>query len=536
MNYTYDNVGQLKTAQGFESDQVTPRLQEQFGYAYDKAWNLNTRTNNILRQTFVVNNLNELSSASRSGTLTVAGTTTEPGANVTSVTVNTSNALIYADGTFASTNQPLANGYNTYTAIAHDNVGVGRWDTNSLTVNLPASASYSYDLNGNLTNDGTRNFAYDDENQLTAVWVANTWSNSFGYDGLLRERIEKDYTWTASAWQETNEVRFIYDGYLVIQERDWNNLPQVSYTRGVDLSGSLQGAGGIGGLLARTSNAQLLTADPNASAYYFSDGQGNVVAMVNYYGALVAQYQYDPFGNLLVKSGPQADANRYRFSSKEWDDGPGLYYYGFRFYDPNLQRWLNRDPIQEIGGVNLYGFLLNSPINFVDWFGLCNAMTDIYNENDPDPYMADLNRRSNQALGQSANQMENQLAAEQRQAVATAALALPIAVSPVGELAEGLAAWLGARTLTAEAIGVGVDEAVGQGYSKATGYNGAPITVPPKNVFQAAEEAFDMADYLSDPGESLGTGNGQNPLTGQSCANCNVNSPSIYMPPSNPCN
>ena len=77
MNYTYDNIGQLKSAQGWESDGVTPRLQEQFGYAYDKAWNLNQRTNDALVQSFGVNTLNEPTNVTRSGTFTVAGTATE---------------------------------------------------------------------------------------------------------------------------------------------------------------------------------------------------------------------------------------------------------------------------------------------------------------------------------------------------------------------------------------------------------------------------------------------------------------------------
>jgi len=385
--YSYDNIGQLKTSQGFDGypgNLPNPaRLQEQFGYAYDKAWNLNYRTNYELVQSFGVDNLNELSSASRTGTLTVAGTATEPSGNapldanpgVTSVTVNTTNATVYADGTFAATNMPAVDGWNTYAAIAEDNLSPQpRLDTNTVSVYLPASPSYAYDANGNLLSDGTRSFAYDDENQLVSVWQTNVWRQDFLYDGLLRKRVEKDYNWTGSAWQETSETRFVYDGYLVVQERDRNNLPQVTYTRGNDLSGSLQGVGGIGGLLARTSNSQLLTADPNASAFYFSDGQGNVVAMVNYYGALVAQYEYDPFGNMIAMSGPLAGVNRYRFSSKEWNDAAGLYYYGFRFYDPNLQRWLNRDPIKEDGGVNLYGFVFNAAVNLVDPFGFgCNS-------------------------------------------------------------------------------------------------------------------------------------------------------------------
>ena len=385
MNYTYDNIGQLKTAQGLESGGTTPRLQEQFGYAYDKAWNLNYRTNNALIQTFNVNNLNELTQVQRSGTLTVAGTTTEPGGNVASVTVNGVSAYKYADGTFAAAGFALATQSNSYTAIAQDNSW--RTDTNTVSVFLPVNDNLDYDLNGNLLRDkspagGTNHcFAYDDENQLVSVWVANTWSNSFTYDGLLQKRIERDYAWNGSAWAKTNEVRFIYDGYLVVQERDGNNLPQVTYTRGLDLAGNevpllgdtmdgFQGAGGIGGLLARTDMGQWIAGDPNANAFYHADGSGNITCLVNSNAVIVAQYQYDPFGNMTSMSGPLAGANRYRFSSKEWNDNAGLYYYGFRFYDPNLQRWLNRDPFGESIGINLYGIAFNNPIFWIDPLGL----------------------------------------------------------------------------------------------------------------------------------------------------------------------
>ena len=138
------------------------------------------------------------------------------------------------------------------------------------------------------------------------------------------------------------------------------------------MSGGLQGAGGIGGLLARTDNSLLLTLSTSSSAhaYYYYDGNGNVAGLVNTNGLFVAQYTYDPFGNILTMSGPLASANTYRFSSKEWNDNAGLYYYGRRFYDPNLQRWLNRDPILERGGVNLYEFVANSPMRYVDAMGL----------------------------------------------------------------------------------------------------------------------------------------------------------------------
>jgi len=347
---------------------ISRRLQEQFGYAYDAAWNLNARTNNALVQRFNVNTLNELTTATNSGTLTVAGTTTEPAADVTSMTVNSVTASEYADGTFAAAGFTPANGNNTYTAIAGDTYG--RWDTNSVTVYLPATNTYSYDSNGNLLSDGTRHFTYDDENQLTSVWVTNTWREDCVYDGLLRKRIEKDFAWQSSAWLETNEVRFVYDGNLVIQERDQNNLPEVTYTRGNDLSGSLQGAGGIGGLLARTDMGLWTAGSGQATAFYHADGNGNITCLVNTNGMVLAHYEYDPFGSTISMSGPLAGANRYRFSSKEWNDNAGLYYYGLRFYDPNLQRWLNRDPIGEDGGINLYEFLSNDPMYALDPYGL----------------------------------------------------------------------------------------------------------------------------------------------------------------------
>ena len=187
---------------------------------------------------------------------------------------------------------------------------------------------------------------------------------------LLRRRVEKDFAWTVGTWAETNETRFIYDGNLVVQERNTNNQPMVEYTRGNDLSGTFQGAGGIGGLLARSQDSLPPTPFYEASSYYHADGNGNITAMINASQTLVAKYLYDSFGNTLAQSGSLADVNAYRFSSKEWNGNSGLYYYLYRFYDPNLQRWVNRDPIGELGGVNLFDFVKNRSINSIDSFGL----------------------------------------------------------------------------------------------------------------------------------------------------------------------
>jgi RHS repeat-associated protein len=91
-----------------------------------------------------------------------------------------------------------------------------------------------------------------------------------------------------------------------------------------------------------------------------------VTYLVNSSQSLAASYRYDPYGNTISSSGSLAGANVYRFSSKLYDANSGLYYYGYRWYAPNLQRWLNRDPIAEHGGLNLYGFVRNNPANLID--------------------------------------------------------------------------------------------------------------------------------------------------------------------------
>lgn len=87
----------------------------------------------------------------------------------------------------------------------------------------------------------------------------------------------------------------------------------------------------------------------------------------------MARYLYSPFGKTLALSGTLANENSYRFSSKEWIAYSGDYYFLHRFYDPNLQRWLNRDPINELGGLNVYNYVANNPINAFDASGLASA-------------------------------------------------------------------------------------------------------------------------------------------------------------------
>jgi RHS repeat-associated protein len=138
-----------------------------------------------------------------------------------------------------------------------------------------------------------------------------------------------------------------------------------SYSWGPDLSGSLQGAGGIGGLV--------FVRDSSTSGSYYPayDGNGNLTAMIlASSGAAVAKYEYSPYGELLTSTGTYASTNPFRFSTKYTDSETNLAYFGYRYYNPETGRWINRDPSQERGGKNLYQYVFNAPTNGIDYLGL----------------------------------------------------------------------------------------------------------------------------------------------------------------------
>ena len=88
------------------------------------------------------------------------------------------------------------------------------------------------------------------------------------------------------------------------------------------------------------------------------------------------EYEYSPFGEVIRSFGSYADANAFRFSTKYWDEETEFYYYGYRHYDSATGRWLSKDPIEEQGGLNLYAFVGNRAINFVDYDGrIWNAIS-----------------------------------------------------------------------------------------------------------------------------------------------------------------
>ncbi len=215
-----------------------------------------------------------------------------------------------------------------------------------------------HDADGNMTRQGDRTYTWDAENRLIAIHERGSWVASYTYDHLSRRIARK----TRYAGNE----RYLYQGWNLIAVYDpEEEAPVETFTWGKDLSGTFQGAGGVGGLLF--AKRRDIESEHGAWIYHY-DANGNVVEVSDARGLVLDRYEYDVFGNLI--GSPRLSENRWRFSTKIMDEESGFSYYGYRYYDPEYGCWVSRDPISENGGVNLYTFALNNPISLFDVFGL----------------------------------------------------------------------------------------------------------------------------------------------------------------------
>jgi RHS repeat-associated protein len=119
--------------------------------------------------------------------------------------------------------------------------------------------------------------------------------------------------------------------------------------------------------------------DSNSSMTFLTDGLGSTIGMTGTGGTIASNYTYQPFGETTASGA--ANANSYEFTGRE-NDSTGLYYYRFRYYSPVLQRFVSQDPIGFRGGnPNLYSYVRNDPIRWIDPFGLVDL--NLVPQNDP---------------------------------------------------------------------------------------------------------------------------------------------------------
>ncbi len=242
----------------------------------------------------------------------------------------------------------LANNLNQYTQV----------NTNA----------FVYDLDGNLIDDTQLVYEYDCENRLISaapkypITGSKRIINRYDYQHRRVQKIVEQYA--DVEWIFFKKHTFVYDDWnllLELVENADSTTQTIEYFWGNDLSGSEQGAGGIGGLLALSIDGD----------YYLPiyDHNGNILSYIDVNGSTVATYTYDAFGNTIAQTGTLATTFNHRFSTKYHDKETRFYYYGYRFYSPALGRWLNRDPIEEEGGAHLYAFVYNAPLLAIDSYG-----------------------------------------------------------------------------------------------------------------------------------------------------------------------
>ena len=256
-----------------------------------------------------------------------------------------------------------ANVSGVTSTYGYDEIGNStNWTANCLN----QYTQFVYDLDGNMTQCGDWTYTYDAANRLKTASSNGVLIVTNFYDAKSR-RVKK-------VTQEAT-MMFFYDGWNLVEERiAYTNgtSSTIHYYWGKDLSGTLQGAGGVGGLLFLTVDGM-----PYLPNY---DNIGNITRYLDANGNIVAQYTYNAFGCTISAIGTMCNVFRHRFSTKYLDVETGFYYYGYRFYHPATRRWLNRDPIGERGGLNLYGFCGNNPVSRFDVDGRKVQITQSGNE------------------------------------------------------------------------------------------------------------------------------------------------------------
>ena len=241
----------------------------------------------------------------------------------------------------------------------------------------PVSEALEYDGAGRLKSDGFWTYQWDPLDRLTKMVAKvssvpdSTEELTFRYDANDR-RIWKEHRITPTTGSPTVKTStMLWAGWLPlceIRQKDGVNIGRRWFQWGADLSGTLDAAGGIGGLVAiqeeKSEGGWKRTLLP------ITDGIGNVTAVLDANnGSMVAQYNFGPFGEPINETG-EADACPFRWQTKYYDAECQHYYFGYRHYDPRLGRWLSRDPLRERGGFNLYAYCGNDPVNRHDPLGL----------------------------------------------------------------------------------------------------------------------------------------------------------------------
>jgi len=250
------------------------------------------------------------------------------------------NRLVTASGTFGA-NQSQANCTYVYNAIGDITNKCGTVFTygdamhpSAVTFNPATGRNYTYDANGNMLTRGNQTLTWDIDNRVSQISISGGGTTFMEYD-YTGMRVKKN--------APTGITLFPFPGYEID--------PSGVVTKYIRI--------GVETFAAKKGNNKL---------FYHNDHLGSVNVITDINGSQGQLNEYDPWGG-VAKTVGIADPT-HRFNGKELDPESGLYYYGGRYYDPEISRFISPDPfvqtIENPQNLNRYAYVLNNPQNYID--------------------------------------------------------------------------------------------------------------------------------------------------------------------------
>jgi RHS repeat-associated protein len=361
VNYTYDSGNRLSRLVDSSSGTMTP--------VFDGLSRLTSETTPQGSVAYTYDNDSHLKTAQVTGQ-TIVNYHFDNASRLDQVIQGTSNTLIGYDNANRRSSLTLPNG--VVLTYGYDNDSRINSMSYQLGTTAVGSLSYVYDAAGRRTQVGgslaatgfpsaVSSAAYDVANELTG-WNGTT----IGYDanGNISNDGVASYTWNGrNQLISRGSTSFQYDSFgRRTLNAAGNNLLYEGWNVGQELSGTTPAAneilGGIDEFFSRKVSAG--TYSP------ITDALGSVLALANSSGTIKTQYGYDPFGNTTTAGG--TNTNVFQYTGRE-NDTNGLYFYRARYYNPVFGRFVSEDPIGFRGGINLYRYANDNPVEFRDPYG-----------------------------------------------------------------------------------------------------------------------------------------------------------------------
>lgn len=329
-SYDYDAADQLTQAVQQSAD-TPPVLLKRYAYGYDPAGNRTREQIDDAVTTATHDALNRLQAHAPGGLLTFAGTLSEPGR------VTVQGQPLPLDGTNSFRGwAPVSSGTNVVAVSATD--ASGNSVTKQYQVNgAGGSATFTSDLNSNLTSDGTRTFEWDAKNRLVAI-TSGTVRSEFIYDGQDRRvRIVEKSDGVVS-----RDAIAIWDDAEIIEERVSTGIVNRFFGDGEQ--------------------------DGGQPRFVTRDHLGSVRETTDSFAAVTSRNAYDPYGRLTRVGG--GEDSHFGFTGLYIHQASSLVFARYRVYSPSIGRWLSEDPIRFMGGTNWFSYVQSNTTSRWDPSGL----------------------------------------------------------------------------------------------------------------------------------------------------------------------